>query len=127
MTGHNGPVILSKKPKNQPLNTVLMPLTKSRMPATEPKDLPALSLPMARHVAKIGERPTPVSAMASVAVIAFGLNINATNPKSVIAIPSMTMRHEPMRRIKKAAPNRLPAEIIQVMLLSAAAIAGVCA
>jgi len=125
--GHDGPTILSKKPKNQPLNTVLMPLTKSRMPATEPKDLPALSLPMARHVAKIGERPILVSAMANVAMIAFGLSIIVTNPSRVIPMPSITRRHEPMRRIKKAAPNRLHAARIQVMLLSAAAIAGVCA
>ena len=104
-----------------------MPLTKSRMPATEPKALPALSLPIARHVAKIGERPMLVSAMANVAMTAFGLNIKATNPKSVIVKPSMTMRHEPMRRIKKAAPNLLTAAKIQVILLSAAAMAGVCA
>ena len=56
MTGHNGPLILRRKPKNQSLNTVLIPLTKSKMPATEPKDLPALSLPIARQVAKIGDQ-----------------------------------------------------------------------
>src|SRR6266480_1204952 len=127
MTGHNDPLVLRRKPKNQPLKTVLMPLTKSRIPATEPKDLPALSLPIARQVAKIGERPILVRAMASVAATAFGLIINATNPKSVIVKPSMTIRHEPMRSIKKAAPNRLPTAIIQVILLSTAAIAGVCA
>ena len=71
MTGHNGPVVLRRKPKNQPLNTVLIPLTKSRIPATEPNDLPALSLPIARQVAKIGERPVLVRAMASVALMAF--------------------------------------------------------
>ena len=71
MTGHNGPLVLRRKPKNQPLNTVLIPLTKSRMPVTEPKDLPTLSLPIARQVAKIGERPILVKAMASVAVNAF--------------------------------------------------------
>src|SRR5258708_23255082 len=57
MTGHSGPTVLSKKPKNQPQNTVLIPLTKSRIPATEPSDLPALSLPIAKHAAKIRERP----------------------------------------------------------------------
>ena len=124
-TGHNGPLVLSRKPKNHPLNTVLIPLTKSKIPATEPKDLPTLSLPMARHVANIGESPMLVNAMASVAVKAFGLSMTVIKPMSVIAIPSMTRRHEPMRRIKKAAPSRLAAEIIQVMLLSAAAIAGV--
>lgn len=72
MTGHNGPHVLRRKPKNQPLNTVLMPLTKSRIPVTEPKDLPTLSLPIARQVAKIGERPTLVKAMVRVAVKAFG-------------------------------------------------------
>ena len=127
MTGQIGPTVFSKKPKNQPQKTVLMPLTKSRMPATEPNDLPALSLPMARHVAKIGERPMLVSAIARVAAIAFGLSIIAINPRSVTATPSMTMRHEPRRTIKKAAPRRLLAAKAQVMLLSAAAMAGVCA
>jgi hypothetical protein len=127
MTGHSGPTVLSKKPKNQPQNTVLIPLTKSRIPATEPSDLPALSLPIARQVAKIGERPMLVSAIASVAIIAFGLSITAANPRSVSTTPSITMRQEPMRTIRKAAPRRLPVAKAQVILLSAAAIAGVCA
>ncbi len=48
----------------------MMPLTKSKIPATEPKDLPTLSLPMTRHVAKIGESPILVNAIATVAVYA---------------------------------------------------------
>ena len=71
MTGQSGPLVLRRKPKNQPLKTVLIPLTKSRIPATDPNDLPALSLPIARQVAKIGERPILVKAMARVAVKAF--------------------------------------------------------
>ena len=88
---------MSKNPKNQPQKTVLMPLIKSKMPATAPGDLPARSLPMAMHVAKIGERPMLVSAMAKVATMALGLRNMASRPTNVSRIPSITIFQEPRR------------------------------
>src|SRR5262249_3633212 len=68
---HVGPAVLSKKPKIQLHKAVLLPTVKSRIPATEPGNLPTRSLPMVRHVAKSGERPIPVRAIARVAMKAF--------------------------------------------------------
>src|SRR5690242_14836275 len=67
-TAHNGPGPLSRKPKSQLQQTVLIPAAKRRMPATAPGERPARSLPMARQVAKMGERPMLVRAIASVAM-----------------------------------------------------------
>src|SRR5947209_18077345 len=127
MTGHNDPLVLRRKPKNQPQKTVLMPLTKSRIPATEPIDLPAHSLPIARHVAKMGESPIVVKEIARVARTALGLTIIVTKPSSDTTIPTMTIFQEPMRTMKAAATRRLRDDRIQVILLRAAAMAGVCA
>src|SRR6266568_3104384 len=125
-TDQNGPNVLSRKPKAQPQKAVLIPLTKSKIPATEPNDLPARSLPIARQVAKTGESPTPVKAIASVAMITLGLSIIAMNPAKDIRMPSITSLQAPMRKIRAAAPRRLSTANAQVMLLRAAATAGVC-
>jgi len=103
-----------------------MPLIKRRIPATEPGDLPARSLPIARHVAKIGERPILARAIARVAITAFGLSIIEISPASVTRIPSITMRQDPRRRMRAAAPRRLIADNAHVVLVRTAAIAGVC-
>ena len=126
-TAHNGPIVFSKKPKNQPQKTVLMPLAKRRIPATEPGNLPARSLPMARHVAKMGESPILVKAIARVAIKALGLSAVATSPTRVTRVPSITSFQEPRRRINSAAPRRLRVDSAHIILLRAAAIAGVCA
>ena len=123
---HVGPVVLSKRPKIQLQKAVLLPTVKSRMPATEPGDLPTRSLPMVRHVAKSGERPILVRAIARVAMKAFGLSIITINPNKVTRIPSITILQEPMRRMSAAAPRRLAADRAHVILLSTAATAGVC-
>jgi len=112
---HRGPAVFSRKPKNQPQKTVLIPLTKSKIPATEPSDRPASSLPIARQVAKIGESPMLVMAIARVAISALGLSIIATNPKRETVIPSITIFQEPMRNMSAAAPRRLRAANAQVM------------
>ena len=104
-----------------------MPLAKRRIPATDPGNLPARSLPMARHVAKMGESPMLVIAIARVATKALGLRAMATSPARVIRIPSITNFQEPMRRINIAAPRRLRVESAHVILLRAAAMAGACA
>src|SRR5579864_3700063 len=39
-TAHKDPTVLRRKPKNQLQKTVLLPLIKSRIPATEPGDHP---------------------------------------------------------------------------------------
>ena len=118
---------MSRKPKNQPQKTVLIPAAKSMIPATDPNDLPASSLPIARHVAKRGDSPILASASAMVARIALGLSITLKKPMSVIMIPIITILQEPIRAINNAAPRRLRVASIKVMLLRAAAITGVCA
>ena len=118
--------MLSKKPKNQLQKTVLLPTVKSRIPATEPGDLPTRSLPIVRHVANSGERPMPVRAIARVAIKASGLSIIVISPSKVTRIPSITILQEPMRRMSAAAPRRLAADKAHVILLSTAATAGVC-
>src|SRR5205823_5019632 len=112
-TAHNGPIEFSKKPKNQPQKTVLIPLAKSKIPATEPGNLPARSLPMARQVAKMGESPMLVKAIARVATKAVGLSAVATSPTRVTRIPNITSLQEPMRRINRAAPSRLSVDSAQ--------------
>ncbi len=95
------------------------------MPATAPGERPARSLPMARQVAKMGERPMLVSAMARVASGALGLKAMPIKPVSETITPSMTMRHAPMRIMRMLAPRRLLAASSHETLLRAAAMAGV--